>query len=226
MGIIIKPGSSEDREFEVRTDFAPEDLAAWVRVNDDFNRKSLGIPTQNEVELSTPDIAVFQCDPFLKPEEVLEYSKGAKAIVLVSMATGAMPDKLLPAIEQRIKEGVAVFVLSDNAGDGHGILKVNYEAGKCIYDAGAVPLEKVNIMDHIEVKAAIQQAIDAKYSGWALAGVIRGLYEYKPGEQKPIPEWEEPGFVMGPIKDLRQVLIDGGFIDEDGNYLRDGTILP
>jgi hypothetical protein len=226
MGIIIQPGSSGDGEFGIRKDVTFGDVADWVRENDDFNRKGLGIPTQDEVELSTPDIAVFQCDPFLKPEEILEYSKDAKAIVLVTFASGAMPDRLAPAIEQRLREGVAVVLLSDNAGDGHGILKMVYAAGERIYEAGAVPLEKVNIMNHTEVKAAIQVAIDEGLSGRALAQKIGEMYSYKPGEEKPVAQWDQPGFELKPSTDLRAMMKKGGFIDDDGNYLRDGTILP
>lgn len=152
-------------------------------------------PTKPEIRNSDSRVVPLMCEPGLNEDHFLRLTDGAKAIIFVTYASGAMPDRLVPAIQQRIQEGIPVFVLSDNRGDQHGILKIKYTAGKGAYDAGAVPLENVNVNHQAEVFAAITEALNKGLSGQALAEEIRQRYAFHEGETKPVAEWDRPGYI-------------------------------
>lgn len=196
-----------------------EEAIPLVRANQEQLRRELGVPTKAEVEDSDPRVPAIECDPLLKADEFLARTEHAEAIIVVAFASGAMPDRLVPAIRQRIQEGIPVFVLSNNPGENHGPLRVIYAAGSGAYEAGAVRLEKVNVNHHREVKAAIHEALAKGLRGQALAREIGQLYTYQDGETLPVAEWDRPGFTPPPIKDIRAILRDSGFTDDDGNYI-------
>lgn len=136
-----------------------------VQANAEQLRAELGIPTKAEIEESDPRVPAFMCDPFLGADDFLARTQHAQAVLVVAFATGALPDRLVPAIQQRISEGIPVLVLSNNPGDSCGILGVKYDAGSGAYNAGAVGLQKVNVNQHREVKTAILEALSRGLTG-------------------------------------------------------------
>ena len=179
----------------------------------------LGIPTKAEFEDSFPGVPAFYCDPFLMPDEFLTRSEGAQAILVASFATGAMPDRLVPAMQQRLSEGVPIFVISNNPGENFGIMKVIYAAGEGAYKSGAIGLQKVNINSHREVKAAILEALGRGLRGQELVREIEQRYAFQEGEARPVAQWDQPGFVLPPASDIQTILQQSGFTDADGNYI-------
>lgn len=195
-----------------------EEVIPLVQANDEQVRSELGIPTNAEVEDSDPRVPALMCDPFLTADYFLKKTEHAQAIVVVAFATGAMPDRLVPAIQQRLQQGIPVFVLSNNPGDSHGILRVKYAAGSGAYEAGAIGLQKVNVNQHQEVKAAISEALERGLSGQELAREIEQRYAYQEGEELPLAEWDDPDSVDPPRKSVMDILRNGGFVDDEGNY--------
>ena len=186
------PSSEEHRpEQHIRS---VEDEASLSRTNEQGSAETK-TSAKAETTDSNSKVATLVCSPGLTEDQFLSWTDGAKAIIVVAYATGTMPDRLVPAIQRRIQEGIPVFVLSDNPGDQHGIVKIMYAAGKGAYDAGAVPLEKVNVNQQAEVFVAITEALNRGLSGQALADAIRDRYAYHQGETKPIAEWDDPAYI-------------------------------
>lgn len=180
----------------------------------------LGIPTKAAFEDSFPEVPAFYCDPFLMPDEFLARSEGAQAILVASFATGTIPDRLVPAMQQRLSEGVPIFVVSNNPGENFGITKITYAAGEEAYKSGAIALQKVNINHHREVKATILvEALGRGLRGQELAREIEQRYAFQEGEAKPVAEWDQPEFVLPPASDIGTILRQSGFTDAEGNYI-------
>lgn len=171
-----------------------EDAASLVTTDEQAKIEIKGF-AKAETEVPDPRVPSVMCTPLLTEGQFLKLTAEAKAIIVVAYASGAMPDRLAPAIKQRIQEGIPVMVLSNNPGDQAGIIKFDYAAGKEAYDAGAVPLEKVNINQQGEVMAAIIEALNQGLRGQALAEAIRQRYAYGEGETKPLAEWDRPGYI-------------------------------
>ncbi len=201
---------------------ALEEALPFVEENNEETRRLLGIPTKAEFENSPdPRVAAVMATPFLKPDEFDQLTTGKQVILFCGFATGTIPDRLVPIFERRISEGTVCIVVSDNAGNDHGILKIAYAAGEGAYEAGALPLEKVNINAHSQIKAVITQALNEGLSGSRLLQRMRDLYSYKEDEQKPLAEWDKPEGVLPPVSPIREILVRSGFVDEDGNHLPD-----
>ena len=213
-----------DQEFRLRAVPLGE-VIARERARDEQIRRELGIPTKSEVESSDPLLPTLMCDPFINSADFLAKTEQAPAILLVAFATGAMPDRLVPAIQQRLQQGIPVFVLSNNPADPSGIMRVIYAAGSGAYKAGAVGLQKVNVKDHVEVKAAILVALASGLRGQALSGEIEQRFAYQEGEEVPLAEWDRPDYTDPPRVDIREMLFKGGFTDSNGNYLLPKTNL-
>lgn len=202
----------------------PEEVIPLVMRSREEVARELGIPTDTEVEHSPdPRLVAVMAIPYLTVEEFAARTATAQVILLCTFASGAMPNRLAPVIKERIAAGVPVIVISDNAGDNCGILKIIYEAGKEAYDAGAFPLQKVNIMQHEEIKTALIKALDEGKRGQELVECMRELYSFKEGEQMHIAEWDDFNYVLPPQKSLTpklliDILRDSGFIDAEGKY--------
>lgn len=161
------------------------------------------------------------CDPFLNAGEFLARTEQSQAIIFVAFASGALPDRLVPAMQQRMNEGIPIFVLSNNPGDKHGILAIHYDAGSRAYKSGAVALQKINVNHHEELKRVIADCLAEGLSGPALTKEIEQRYAFKEGEPLPLAQWDDPNYVAPPRKEIRQILLDSGFMDTDGNYIPD-----
>jgi hypothetical protein len=142
-------------------------------------------------------VGVYKATPGQSPDIFRMSTEGVDAIVIISFATGTVPQVLAPAIRDRVEAGVPVFLLSDNAGDKHGILKIAYGVQAVIAEAGAISLEKVNINNLEEVVAAIDQELSQGYKGKELGEIINKKYKYGADEQKPLAEWETPEGIKG-----------------------------
>ncbi len=135
-------------------------------------------------------ISVIRCAPALTRDQFLALSKDMKAIIVITFATGTVPDRIVPAIKRRIKEGVAVVALTGNPGDEHGLLRIAYDAGSEAYKSGMVGLQKVNVNHVQEVLKALSAGIKEGLSGTDLANAMGEQYAYKEEEEKPRAEWE------------------------------------
>ena len=136
-------------------------------------------------------VPVTRCTPALTKDRFLVMSEEAEAVVVITFATGTVPDRIVPAIQKRIDEGVAVVALSDNLGDSRGILRVTYEAGSGVYESGMVGLQKANVHHVQEVLEALSTGIKEGLRGTDLANAMEERYAYKEGEEKPRAEWEQ-----------------------------------
>ena len=191
MGETILPSEEHQPELHVRP---VEDVAHSVKA-DERVRTEMKVPPKSETKDSDPRVSALMCTPLLTNEQFLRLTADVEAIVLVAYASGAMPDRLVPAIQQRIQEGTPIFVLSDNPGDQDGIVRIRYAAGKGAYDAGAVPLEKVNVNQQQEVVAAIVAALNKGLRGPALAEEIKRLYAYSKDETRPAAQLDDSAYL-------------------------------
>lgn len=197
-----------------------EEVIPLVIRNREEVAQALGVPTNTEVEHSPdPRLAAVMATPYLTVEEFAARTANAQVILFCTFASGAMPDRFAPVMKERMAAGVPIIVISDNAGNGHGILKIIYAAGKEACDAGAFPLQKVNIMQHEEIKAALIEALNEGKKGQELVERMRELYSFKEGERMPIAEWDDPHYVPPKPKSLKDILRDSGFTDENGEYI-------
>jgi L-asparaginase/Glu-tRNA(Gln) amidotransferase subunit D len=135
------------------------------------------------VERKTHNIRMVVCNPTIRPEGLDEATDGAEVLIFVAYATGALPDALVPVLKKRIEEGIPVVVLSNNPGDKHGITRIKYAAGIGAYEAGALPLQTVNINDIGLVHKTISEALDRGIKGQALIDYLKELFFYKKGEE-------------------------------------------
>ncbi len=107
-------------------------------------------------EVPRASIGFVKATPTLSIEQMELATTGTDAIVFEVFATGTAPERLIPFVKSKVDSGTPVFLLSDNRGDNHGILKIIYEPQFNYAKAGAVALEKVNINKIDEVLAYIQ----------------------------------------------------------------------
>lgn len=138
-----------------------------------------------------PNLSVIQCTPFLTPEQFFALSEGMEAIVVITFATGTVPDRIVPAIKRRIEEGIAVVALTNNPGNDHGMLRITYDAGSEAYESGMVGLQKVNVNHVQEVLKALSTGIKEGLRGADLANAMQEKYAYREEEEKPRAEWEQ-----------------------------------
>lgn len=139
------------------------------------------------------NIPVITITPFLESEEAEKQAKSADAVILITYASGATPERLKEFVEKMVKIDVPVFLVSSNIADDHGILNINkYETGAKIAEAGATAIEKINAKDVLELMKVIQRYLSEGLKGAALAEKVKNEFSYKPGEQKPLAEWDTP----------------------------------
>lgn len=131
------------------------------------------------------DIPVISCFPGLMPEKVAENTENAGAVILISFATGTTPTNLDPVIAKRTREGIPIFLLSDNKKEDHGIPRSNYGTQKDSAKAGAIALQKVNVNNLSEVMEAIKEELAAGKKGAELGEAIKQRFAYGPDEKLP-----------------------------------------
>lgn len=165
---------------------------------------------------STPKakIALLRVAPGMSPEQLEEFTRNSDAVILVVYATGTSPESLNSAIKKRTEEGIPVFLVSNNPGDIYGIVKIIYEPQVKSKDAGAIPLEKVNINNIDTINAAIEEEFSKGKSGAELGEAIREKFAYREDESRPIPAWEDPVEINKQESLYRQTLKKQGLSEE------------
>jgi len=145
-----------------------------------------------EAELNY-NVPVIKITPFLESKDAERQTESADAVILITYASGATPERLGEFVDKMIKNNIPVFLVSDNIADNHGILNIKkYETGAKIAEAGATAIEKINAKDVLELMKVIQKYLSEGLRGVALAEKVRDEFSYKPGELKPLAEWETP----------------------------------
>jgi hypothetical protein len=93
---------------------------------------------------------------------------------------------LIPTVQKITDSGVTVFVLTDNPGDGHGVLRIVDQPQVEALKAGATYFEKANILDEAAVRAAINLAVAEGLRGTDLANHVKAQFAYGEGEARPV----------------------------------------
>ncbi len=137
------------------------------------------------------DISVVRATPVLTVEQFESFTTRCDAIVLIAFATGTAPQSLISAAKEKINSGIPIFLLSDNSGDDHGILKMTYENQFKWAEVGAISLEKVNVNNVSEVVNAINEEFTSGKRGQELGAAIEQRFKYGEQEVKPKAEWEQ-----------------------------------
>ena len=137
-------------------------------------------------------VSIVYAAPGLPEGAFDQATKDTNAVIFVVFATGTSPEYLNGVIAQRVAEGIPVFLVSNNPGDTHGILRITYGVQEASAKAGATSLQKVNVNNLEEIQKAIEDAFKEGKKGTALAEAIFEKFAYKEGEQKPVPSWENP----------------------------------
>ena len=151
-------------------------------------------PVESGQEIkSTFHIRLITITPFLTPEMARSAAKSADVIILETYPSGATPSDLRDFVEENVRAGTPVFLVSTNIGDEHGILNPNrYETTSKVLQAGAVPIEKINAKDVGALQSFIQKCLAEGIRGAALSEKVKNEFSFKEGEAKPVPEWDTP----------------------------------
>lgn len=154
----------------------------------------------------SPEARVFvvTATATITPEQFDMFFEKQDAVVFVVFATGTSPERLNDVIRKRTKEGIPIFLVSNNPGDNHGIMKITYDVQAESLKAGATPLEKVNVNNLQEIIFEIKKQFSAGKKGTELAQAIQKTFSYKEGDKKPIPAWENPV----EIKKQREMMVN------------------
>lgn len=162
---------------------------------------------KNTIEF-TPEVKVSQIfiNPGMTPNQLEEFTANSNAVVLIVYATGASPESLNEVIKNRTDEGIPVFLVSNNPGDNHGILKITYGTQEKSKNSGAFALEKVNVNNLEVINAVIEQKYKEGKRGAELGRAVQEEFLYKDNESRPIPSWEDPIQIAEQERIYRQTL--------------------
>src|SRR5437870_444986 len=97
------PDSKKDPEKSGELKIRPlEEVIPRVENNSEMLCLELEIPTKAEIEQS-PDarLACVMATPMLSVEEFVRKTTGCQAVLFCAFASGALPDRLTPVIQQR-----------------------------------------------------------------------------------------------------------------------------
>jgi L-asparaginase/Glu-tRNA(Gln) amidotransferase subunit D len=125
---------------------------------------------------TTPEakISSIRATPGMPPNLFERATEGANAVIFIGFTTGTTPTNLNEIIKRRTDEGIPVFILSDNPRDSYGIINPRkYETQVEALEAGAIPLQAVNVNKITEVGQAIKKAFATGKRGGELAKVIK-----------------------------------------------------
>ncbi|MFA6585693.1 MAG: hypothetical protein WCS86_00845 [Candidatus Paceibacterota bacterium] len=146
-------------------------------------------------KLPEAKVLLVTATPIITPEQFDLLTEGQDAIVFLVFATGTSPERLNNIIKKRTQEGTPIFLVSNNPGDNHGIIKITYDVQVESSKAGAIPLEKVNVNNLEEIISEIKKQFLTGKKGIELAHAVQNVFSYKEGEEKPVPGWENPNEV-------------------------------
>lgn len=151
----------------------------------------LGPKTGEETPENEAGMIIINAFPGLNPETLEVAAKNCSALLLIGHANGAIGQYLDNTVKKLVDAGKAVFVLSDNPGTNHGIVRYTDQPQITLREAGVIMLETVNVNNVQEVSVAIQNAIKEGLRGTQLAEFIRLKYSYAKDE-KPISQLGTP----------------------------------
>ncbi|MFH1218245.1 MAG: hypothetical protein V1679_00170 [Candidatus Peregrinibacteria bacterium] len=169
-----------------------------------------------DIEDYNPEFPIIMATPRLSTTAFAVRALRAKAVVFVVFASGATPTRFAPVIKACIDRGVPVFLVSDNMGDNHGILEAGrYGTTSGSLEAGAVPIETVNVNNLAEIKTYIKLLSGAGKTGTELAELVGERFSYRSDDEKPLAEWDTPGGVAKQRQLTRLALMKAGFKGEE-----------
>ena len=169
-----------------------------------------------DIESDDPVIPVTMALPWRGSEDVAKKIQDTtEALIFVTHASGAHGDRFTPALSEIISSGIPVFLVSDNPGDDHGILRVQYAAGARSFQAGAIAIEKINVRDIALLKQEIYEALALGKRRNELAQHIQELFSYGENEEPPKPEWELPEGIAAVRAGTERVLRRAGMDEEE-----------
>lgn len=128
---------------------------------------------------ASPGIGII---PGMAPEILKQLSKQFHALILHGNALGGLPTYLQTAVKEITDFGVAVFILSDNVGAGHGVIRIVDQPQVDAIANGVTYLEKANISHDHEVREAITSAVQEGLRGSDLANHVKAQFAYRDGE--------------------------------------------
>ena len=104
-----------------------------------------------------------------------------RAIVVESFGSGSIPGILIDKVQTATRNGTAVFLLNGASKQNYGIIKLTYDTNTRLLEAGAVPLERINI-GHLRRWAAFidegtRSADLPKYSGDKTDALLQTIAE-------------------------------------------------
>ena len=140
------------------------------------------------------NIAILEITPALN-QKILESVQDSSpdALILITHASGAIPAWIAEPVKKLVENGIPTFIVSNNPADSHGILKEDlYATSVPVLEAGAVTIQKTNINGLNEIKSYISEKIDEGLRGVDLSQDVKHHFSYKPGEEVPTPDWNQP----------------------------------
>ncbi len=124
-------------------------------------------------------------NPALQPKFLEDATQGADAFILIGYASGGTPEILNDVIRKRTTEGVPIFIVSDNRKNDHGILNPRkYDVQAKSLDAGAIPIQSINVNKIVELAAAIKKAFAEGKRGTELGKAIQQQFSLSEEELK------------------------------------------
>lgn len=125
--------------------------------------------------------------PGMRPDILEVAAQHHHALVLFGNALGGIAGDLIPTIKKIISNGTPIFVLTNNASAGHGVVRIVDQPQVNAIAVGVTYLEKANITHQQEVFAAIETAVAEGLRGPNLALHIQNQFKYADGE-KPVTD--------------------------------------
>ena len=114
------------------------------------------------------------------------------ALILIGNALGGIASDLLPYVKKITEQGVAIFVLTDNAGAGHGVLRIVDQPQVDALKNGVTYFEKANILTEQGLRDAIDRAVAEGLRGSELANHVKAQFTYNEGEEIPVTDLGKP----------------------------------
>lgn len=125
--------------------------------------------------------------PGLRPDMLESCAEAHHALILFGNALGGIARDLIPTFKKIIENGTAVFMLTDNAGARHGVVRIVDQPQVEAIKAGVTYLETVNITHQQEVFRVIDAAIAKGLRGSDLARHVQEQFKYPEGA-KPVSD--------------------------------------
>lgn len=160
-------------------------------------------------------VANVMASPMLTPEQFDLATGDADAIIFEVYATGTSPDRLNETIRKKTDSGTPVFLVSNNPGDSHGILKATYQTQVNSEAAGAFRIAKANVNQLAEINDVIQKEFNKGLRGNALGLAVTTHFSYKEGDSIPKPDWENPEAIAQQKELYKKTLIRTGASPEE-----------